>query len=239
MRIVPAIDLMEGRAVRLRAGRRDDVTVFSDEPWTVAAGFVAAGAKLLHVVDLDGAFAGARRQAAVLTRIIEAAGAPVQVGGGVRTAADVDTLLALGAAFVVLGTAAVKEPALVQRLCREHPGRIVVAVDARDGRVAVEGWTETADVSALDLAARAAGWGAAKILYTDVSRDGLRKGPNVHMTAELGAKVPIPVIASGGIGSLDDLRALAVAGVTECIVGRALYDGVFTVEEALEEALRC
>jgi len=235
MRIVPAIDLMEGRAVRLRAGRRDDVTVFSDEPWTVAASFVAAGARLLHVVDLDGAFAGARRQAAVLTRIIETAGAPVQVGGGVRTAADVDTLLALGAAFVVLGTAAVKEPALVQRLCREHAGRIVVAVDARDGRVAVEGWTETAHVSALDLAARAAGWGAAKILYTDVSRDGLRKGPNVHMTAELGAKVAIPVIASGGIGSLDDLRALAAAGVAECIVGRALYDGVFT----LEEALRC
>jgi phosphoribosylformimino-5-aminoimidazole carboxamide ribotide isomerase len=230
---VPAIDLLGGRAVRLRAGRRDDVTVFSEEPWTVATSFVAAGAELIHIVDLEGAFSGARRQAPILERIIATSGAPVQVGGGVRAQADVDALLRLGVAFVVLGTAAVKDPALVERLCRERPGRIVVAVDARDGRVAVEGWTETAAVTAKELAARAAGWGAAKILYTDVARDGLRQGPNVAMTAELAAHVPIPVIASGGIGSLDDLRALAAAGVPECVVGRALYDGVFTLEEAL------
>jgi phosphoribosylformimino-5-aminoimidazole carboxamide ribotide isomerase len=233
MKIVPAIDLLGGSAVRLRGGRRDEATVYSEEPWTVAEGFGRAGASLVHIVDLDGAFAGARRQAAVLERVVRAAGVPVQIGGGVRTADDVAGLLALGAVFVVLGTAAVKQPALVERLCGEHPGRIVVAVDARDGRVAVEGWTETADVTATWLAGRAAGWGAAKILYTDVARDGLGTGPNIRATAELSAAVTIPVIASGGIGSLDDLRALAAAGVAECVVGRALYDGVFTLEEAL------
>jgi phosphoribosylformimino-5-aminoimidazole carboxamide ribotide isomerase len=239
MRIVPAIDLMGGRAVRLRGGRREEATVYSDEPWTVAEKFGRAGATLVHIVDLDGAFAGARRQAAVLERVVRAARVPLQIGGGVRTAGDVTELLVLGAAFVVLGTAAVKEPALVELLCGEHPGRIVVAVDARDGRVAVEGWTQTADVTAVELAGRAASWGAAKILYTDVARDGLRTGPNVRATAELAAAVPIPVIASGGIGSLGDLRALAAAGVAECVVGRALYEGVFTLEEALEEALSC
>jgi len=233
MKIVPAIDLLGGRVVRLRAGRREETTVFSEEPWTVAAGFAASGATLIHVVDLDAAFAGERKQATVLERIARGAGVPVQVGGGVRSADDVEALLGLGAAFVVVGTAAVKEPSLVERACREHPGRIVVAVDARDGRVAVEGWTETAEMTALELAGRAAGWGAAKILYTDVARDGLGRGPNVEMTARLAAAVSIPVIASGGISSLADLRALAAAGVQECVVGRALYDGVFTLEEAL------
>jgi phosphoribosylformimino-5-aminoimidazole carboxamide ribotide isomerase len=233
VRVVPAIDLLDGRAVRLAGGRREAATVFSDEPWAVAARFGAAGASLVHVVDLDGAFAGERRQAAVIARVIAAAGVPVQVGGGVRSAGDVEILLALGAAFIVLGTAAVKDPALVESLCRQHPGRIVVAVDARDGQVAVEGWTETATVTALELGARAAGWGAAKVLYTDVARDGLRGGPNIAATAALAAALPIPVIASGGIGALADLRALAAAGVAECVVGRALYDGVFTVEEAL------
>lgn len=238
MRIVPAIDLLGGRAVRLRRGRREEATVYSHEPWLLAEGFRRAGASLVHIVDLDGAFAGERRQVQVLERVVATAGVPVQIGGGVRTAADVDALVALGAAFVVLGTAAVKEPALVERLCGDHPGHIVVAVDARDGRVAVEGWTETADVTALELARRAASWGAAKILYTDVARDGLGTGPNVAATAALSAAVPIPVIASGGIGSLDDLRALAAAGVPECVVGRALYEGVFTLTEALA-ALAC
>jgi phosphoribosylformimino-5-aminoimidazole carboxamide ribotide isomerase len=135
--------------------------------------------------------------------------------------------------FAVLGTAAVADPALVERLCRRHAGRIVVAVDARDGLVAVEGWTRASSVTANELAARAAGWGAAKILYTDVARDGLKRGPNVEATAALQRAVSLPVIASGGIGSLDDLRALAAAGVAECVVGRALYDGAFTLAEAL------
>jgi len=230
MKVVPSIDLLGGKVVRLRAGRREDATVYSEEPWAVAAGFAASGATLIHLVDLDAAFGEARHD---LSRIVRSAGVPVQVGGGVRTEADVDALFALGAALVVLGTAAVKEPSLAERLCRKHRGRIVVAVDARDGLVAVEGWTETATVTAVELAALAVRWGAAKILYTDVARDGLRRGPNVEMTARLAASTPIPVIASGGISSLDDLRALAAAGVPECVVGRALYDGAFTLAEAL------
>jgi phosphoribosylformimino-5-aminoimidazole carboxamide ribotide isomerase len=230
MKIVPSIDLLGGRVVRLRAGRREDVTVYSEEPGAVAAGFAASGATLIHVVDLDAAFGEARQD---LARIVRSAGVPVQVGGGVRTEADVDALFALGAALVVIGTAAVKEPSLAERICGKHAGRIVVAVDARDGLVAVEGWTETATITAVDLAALAVRWGAAKILYTDVARDGLRRGPNVEMTARLAASTPIPVIASGGISSLADLRALAAAGVPECVVGRALYDGEFTLAEAL------
>lgn len=233
MKVVPSIDLLGGKVVRLRAGRREESTVYSEEPWAVAAGFAASGATLIHVVDLDAAFAGTRQEATVLERIVRSAGVPVQVGGGVRSEADVEELFALGAALVVLGTAAVKDPSLVERLCSKHPGQIVVAVDARDGLVAVEGWTETATVTALDLAAAAARWGAAKILYTDVARDGLRRGPNVEMTARLATSVSIPVIASGGISSLADLRALAAAGVPECVIGRALYDGAFTLEEAL------
>jgi phosphoribosylformimino-5-aminoimidazole carboxamide ribotide isomerase len=189
----------------------------------------------LHVVDLDGAFAGGRRQLDLVARVVAAAGVPVQVGGGVRSPGDVDELLAAGAAAVVLGTAAVKEPSLAAELCARHPGQVVVAVDARDGRVAVEGWTQIADVDAVTLAGRAAAWGAAKILYTDVARDGLGQGPNVAMTARLQAALgpATPVIASGGIGSLDHLRALAAAGIAECVVGRALYDGRFSLEEAL------
>lgn len=235
MKIVPAIDLLEGKVVRLRAGRREDATVYSNAPWMIGASFAAAGAELIHIVDLDGAFAGARRQLPVIERIAEVAKVPLQVGGGVRDQADAEGLLARGVAFVVLGTSAVKEPALVERLCKRNPGRIVVAVDARDGIVAVEGWTETASVDAITLATRAAGWGAAKILYTDIARDGLRAGPNVPMTARLAEALgpTTPVIASGGIGTLDDLRALAAAGIPECVIGRALYDGVFTLEQAL------
>ncbi len=232
MMIIPAIDLLGGAAVRLKAGRREDATVYSTAPWEVAAGFVAAGAACLHVVDLDGAFAGERRHTEVLGRIV-AAGAPVQVGGGLRRAADVDGVLAAGAALAVIGTLAAREPAEAERICRRHPGRIVVAVDARGGKVAVAGWTETSSLDALDLARRAETWGAARILYTDVERDGLGGGPAVAATARLARALAIPVIASGGIGRLDDLRALRDAGVPMCVVGRALYDGAFTLAEAL------
>jgi phosphoribosylformimino-5-aminoimidazole carboxamide ribotide isomerase len=232
---IPAIDLMDGKAVRLRAGRRDDVTVYSDAPWELAAGFARAGARRLHLVDLDGAFAGARRQLELVQRVVAAAGVPVQVGGGVRSQRDADELLDAGAAFVVLGTAAVKQPSLVAWLCARHPDQVIVAVDARDGQVAIEGWTESGGVDAVTLAQRAASWGAAKILYTDVARDGLGGGPNVHMTAQLATALgaATPVIASGGIGTLDHVRALAAAGIAECVIGRALYDGAFTLEEAL------
>jgi phosphoribosylformimino-5-aminoimidazole carboxamide ribotide isomerase len=234
MIIVPAIDLLGGKAVRLKEGRREDATVYHERPWELAATFAAGGAARVHIVDLDGAFAGAPRQLDLVRRVLEAASLPMQVGGGIRDEAAVDAVLGAGARWAVLGTAAVKDPALVERVCRRHPDKVIVAVDARDGRVAVDGWTTTSDIDAVELAARAAGWGAAKILYTDVSRDGLRGGPNVAATARLQAALgAVPVLASGGIGSLADLRALAAAGVRECIVGRAIYDGVFTVAEAV------
>ena len=234
MIVVPAIDLLEGRAVRLREGKREDATVYHERPWELATAFARAGATRVHVVDLDGAFAGSPQQGAMIAKILAASQLPVQVGGGIRDEAAIDAVLAAGAQWAVLGTAAVKSPELVQRACERYPGRVIVAVDARDGRVAVDGWTTTSDIDAVDLARRAVGWGAAKILYTDVSRDGLRGGPNVAATARLQAALgTTPVLASGGIGSLADLRELSAAGVLECVLGRALYDKVFTLEEAL------
>jgi phosphoribosylformimino-5-aminoimidazole carboxamide ribotide isomerase len=229
MRVIPAIDLLGGKVVRLRAGRRDEASVYDDEPMKIVRRWVAAGAQELHIVDLDAAF-GEAPQRPLVAALIAHAGVPVQVGGGVRDAA----LLDLGAARVVLGTAAVRDPALVERLCSRHPGRVVVAVDALDGRVAVSGWTEATEIDAVELGRRAAGWGAGRILYTDIARDGGKGGPNVAATARLQEALgETPVIASGGIGALADLRALAAAGIPYCVVGRALYDGAFTLEEAL------
>jgi phosphoribosylformimino-5-aminoimidazole carboxamide ribotide isomerase len=236
MRVWPAIDLLEGRAVRLHEGRRDRATVFSDAPWTLPAQFVADGAEGIHVVDLDGAFAGAPVQHALVARLIAAAKVPVQVGGGIRDRAAVEAVLAAGAARVVLGTAAVKSPALVEECCRAFPGKVVVAVDAKDGVVAVAGWVEAADVTAIELGRRAAGWGAAALLYTDVSRDGTGAGPNVAATAALAAAVDCEVIASGGVSSLDDLRALHAARIPAVVVGRALYDQKFTLADAVRVA---
>jgi phosphoribosylformimino-5-aminoimidazole carboxamide ribotide isomerase len=235
MKVFPAIDLLGGRAVRLEEGRRDRVTVFHDRPAELAGRFAADGAERLHVVDLDGAF-GEPRQAELVAAIVAASPVPVEVGGGIRDRTAVEAVLAAGAAFVVLGTAAVREPALVEEVCRAHPGRVVVAVDARDGVVAVDGWTRTANVTAIELGRRAEAWGAAALLYTDIARDGLRGGPNVAATAELSRAVAIEVIASGGVGSLDDLRALRDAGIAAVVVGRALYDGRFGVADAVHVA---
>lgn len=237
MILLPAIDVMGGKAVRLAGGRREDVTVYSDEPWQLAENFARAGAEWIHVVDLDGAFEGRPAQSKLIARIVTRArecGSTVEVGGGVRSVATVENLLALGASRVVVGTLAIREPDKVEALCKSHPDGIVVAIDARDGRVAVEGWQETSNVSAAELAAKAQGWGAAALLYTDVHRDGLQTGPAVESTARLQRDLSVPVIASGGIASLDDLDALRNAGVRAAVVGRALYEGNFTVEEALE-----
>ena len=231
MKLFPAIDLLGGRAVRLEEGRRDRATVFHDRPIELVAELASGSADRLHVVDLDGAF-GEPRQLALIAAIVAASPIPVEVGGGLRDRDAIDRVLALGAAFAVLGTAAVRSPALVETACRAHPGRIIVAVDARDGVVAVDGWTASGGISALALGARAAGWGAAALLYTDVARDGLGGGPNVTQTAALAREVGIEVIASGGVGSLDDLAALRRAGIPAVVVGRALYDGRFSVADA-------
>jgi phosphoribosylformimino-5-aminoimidazole carboxamide ribotide isomerase len=233
MIVIPAIDLLDGRVVRLRGGRREDPTVYDADPVAVARRWAAAGARELHVVDLDAAFGG-RRQVGLIARLVAIAGAAVQVGGGVRDAESAEGLLEAGAARVIVGTLAIKQPDVAWALCARHPGRVVVAVDARDGRVAVAGWTEETSVDAAWLARESARNGAARILYTDIARDGAKQGPNVEATARMQEALgATPVIASGGIGGLDDLRALAAAGVGHCVVGKALYDGAFTLEEAL------
>lgn len=236
MRLLPAIDLIGGQAVRLEEGRRDRVTVFHDRPVELVAELARGGADRLHVVDLDGAFAGAPQQLELIRSIVAASPIPVEVGGGIRDRAAIEAVLALGAQYVVLGTAAVRSPALVEEACRAHPGKVIVAVDARDGVVAVDGWTASGGVTAIELGQRAASWGAAALLYTDVSRDGLHVGPNVEMTAQLTGAVSCEVIASGGVGSLDDLVHLRDAGIAAVVVGRALYDRRFTVEQAAEVA---
>lgn len=236
MKLLPAIDLIGGQAVRLEEGRRDRVTVFHDRPVELVAELARDGADRLHVVDLDGAFAGSPQQHELIRRIVAASAIPVEVGGGIRDRAAIDAVLDLGAQYVVLGTAAVRSPALVEEACRAHPGRVIVAVDARDGIVAVDGWTASGGVTAIELGQRAAGWGAAALLYTDVSRDGLHVGPNVELTAQLARAVSCEVIASGGVGSLDDLARLRDAGIAAVVVGRAIYDKRFTVAEAAEVA---
>ena len=235
MKVYPAIDLLGGRAVRLAAGDRERATVFHERPVELV-GEWARGDRL-HVVDLDGAF-GEPRQLSLIVEIVKASPIPVEVGGGIRDRASLDALLAAGAAFVVLGTAAVRSPALVEEACRAHPGKVIVAVDARDGVVAVDGWTASGGVTAIELGRRAAGWGAAALLYTDVARDGLHVGPNVEATALLARAVECEVIASGGVGALDDLARLRDAGIASVVIGRALYEQRFTLAEALEVA-RC
>lgn len=233
MKLFPAIDLLGGNAVRLEEGKRDRATVFHANPVELVHELTASGADRLHVVDLDGAFAGKPVQTELIGKIVRECKIPVEVGGGIRDRAAIDTVVALGAAFVVLGTAAVKSPALVEEACRAYPGRVIVAVDARDGIVAVDGWTAASEVTAIELGRRAIEWGAAALLYTDIARDGLRGGPNVAATAQLASALGCEVIASGGVGSLDDLRALREAGIPAVVVGRAIYDRRFTVAEAV------
>jgi phosphoribosylformimino-5-aminoimidazole carboxamide ribotide isomerase len=233
MLIIPAIDLLGGQVVRLVEGQRERATVYSDEPGAMARRFVAAGATRLHVVDLDGAFSG-RRENIVALQQIGAAGARVQVGGGVR---DLDTcrrLLDGGAVWVVVGTLAARDPEALAAADPALRARLIVAVDARDGRVQVEGWRRATDLEAGVLARRLAPY-VGGVLYTDVARDGTGRGPDVARAAELARAIaPVELIASGGIGSLEHLRALAAAGVPACVVGRALYEGAFTVAQAIE-----
>jgi len=232
VKLYPAIDLLGGKAVRLEEGRRDRATVFSVRPVELVAQLARDGADRLHVVDLDGAFAGSPQQHAQIAELVAKSPLPVEVGGGIRDRAAIDAVIGIGAAYVVLGTAAVKFPEIVEAACRAYPQRIIVAVDAREGIVTVDGWTAAGNISAIELGKRAAGWGAAALLYTDVARDGLQFGPNIEATAELARAVDCEVIASGGVGTLDDLRRLRAANIAAVVVGRAIYDKRFTVAEA-------
>ena len=237
MILFPAIDLKEGLAVRLEQGDMARATVFNRDPAEQARLFAAQGFQYLHLVDLDGAFAGRPMNAAAVERILAAVKIPVQLGGGIRDRATIDAWLGEGVTRVIIGTAAVRDPALVKQVAGAFPGRIVVGLDARDSKVAVEGWATTAELSALDLARRFEDAGVAAIVYTDVARDGMLKGLNLDATIALAEAVSIPVIASGGLASIDDVRALLASRAQKlagAIVGRALYDGRLDAAEALK-----
>ena len=237
--LYPAIDLKAGRVVRLAEGDMDRATVYSDDPEAQALAFAAAGATALHVVDLDGAFAGNSVNGAAVAKIVAAFPGRVQLGGGIRSRAALDAWIERGADRIVLGTAALADPRLVVAAAAAHPGRIVVAVDARGGMVTTRGWAETSTLPVAELAKRFEGAGVAALLFTDVGRDGMLKGVNIEATLALARAVRIPVLASGGVAGLDDivaLRAHAEAGVAGVIVGRALYDGRLDLAEALRAA---
>jgi phosphoribosylformimino-5-aminoimidazole carboxamide ribotide isomerase len=236
--VIPAIDLRGGRCVRLHQGRSDRATVFSDDPVAVALQWKELGAERLHVVDLDGAFAGEPRQSALVGKIVAAmAPVPVEVGGGLRSLKDVETALEIGARWAVVGTRAALDRAFLSDVCGRHAGRIIVAVDAKGERVAVKGWTEMVDDTVVQVGLRARGAGAAALLYTDVSRDGTEGGPNVEYTATVARDVAMPVLASGGVGRVEDLaRLAAVPGIVGTVVGRALYTGAIDLRRAKDVA---
>lgn len=235
MILYPAIDLKEGHCVRLIQGDMEQATVFNDDPAAQAASFADAGASWLHLVDLDGAFAGEPMNAGAVEAIVNEVDIPVQLGGGIRNLETIENWLSRGVMRVILGTVAVKDPGLVNQACRKFPGHIAVGIDARGGRVAVEGWAEETDIQAVDLARKFADAGVEAIIYTDIDRDGVLQGANIPATAELARAVSIPVIASGGVSSLTDIRALiAEKKIDGAIIGRALYDGRIDLAEALK-----
>ncbi len=236
MIIIPAIDLKEGKCVRLLQGRMDAETVFSDNPAAVAKRWADAGAEIIHVVDLDGAIAKRPRNLSVIQNILESVRIPVQIGGGIRDNATIRMYLDMGITRVIIGTEAVRNPQLVKDACRTFPGQIIVGIDARNGRVAIEGWTETTGTPASELAKMFEDSGVAAINFTDISRDGMQTGPNIEETRKLAEAVRIPVIASGGVSGLSDIRSLLPlesCGVSGVITGRALYSGSLDLKEAI------
>ncbi|RLA25274.1 MAG: 1-(5-phosphoribosyl)-5-((5-phosphoribosylamino)methylideneamino)imidazole-4-carboxamide isomerase [Gammaproteobacteria bacterium] len=242
MLLIPAIDLKDGKCVRLRQGRMEDDTVFSDNPVEVAGRWVDAGARRIHLVDLDGAFAGKPRNAKIIHQIVEAyPDVPVQIGGGIRDEDTIQAYLEAGVKYVIIGTKAVSEPHFVRDVAVEFPGHIIVGLDAKDGKVAIDGWSKLSHHDVIDLAQKFEQQGVEAIIYTDISRDGMMQGVNVEATAKLARAINIPVIASGGITNMDDIHALgAVAedGIMGAITGRAIYEGTldFATAEKLAES---
>ncbi|QPK62751.1 1-(5-phosphoribosyl)-5-[(5-phosphoribosylamino)methylideneamino]imidazole-4-carboxamide isomerase [Methylomonas sp. LL1] len=236
MLLIPAIDLKEGKCVRLRQGRMDDNTVFSDDPVAVAGRWVEAGARRLHLVDLDGAFAGKPKNAEVIHAIVQAyPDVPVQIGGGIRDEDTIQAYLEAGVEYVIIGTKAVSEPHFVRDVAIEFPGHIIIGLDARDGKVAIDGWSKLSRHDVVDLAKKFEAQGVSAIIYTDISRDGMMQGVNVEATAHLARSITIPVIASGGITNMDDIRALGTVaheGIMGAITGRAIYEGTLDFAEA-------
>jgi len=237
MIIIPAVDIKNGRCVRLLQGRKDEETVFSNDPVKMAMKFNDEGAELIHVIDLDGAFEKSPQNINSIKKIIESVKAGVQVGGGIRDKKTIRMFIDLGAKRVIIGTEAIKNPKLVKDACKEFPGRIVVGIDARNGMVAIEGWTETTKIKAVDLAKQFEDCGVAAINFTDIFRDGMQTGPNIKETTIIAESVSIPVVASGGVSTIEDIKKLIQLekfGVTGIITGRALYSKNLNLIEAIE-----
>jgi phosphoribosylformimino-5-aminoimidazole carboxamide ribotide isomerase len=237
MQVWPAIDLRGGNCVRLVQGDYGRETIFGKDPAHMARRWVSEGAKFLHLVDLDGARDGQSVNLAAIQAIALAVDVPCEVGGGIRDEATISRMLSLGLARLVIGTKALKEPDWFRAMCRKFPGQLVAGIDARDGRVAAEGWLETSDVPATELARTLAREPIAAIVYTDIARDGMLAGPNLAAMAEMRGAVEVPVVASGGVTTADDVRRLAEIGMAGCIIGRALYEGQLTLADALEAAV--
>ncbi|QJQ94975.1 MULTISPECIES: 1-(5-phosphoribosyl)-5-[(5-phosphoribosylamino)methylideneamino]imidazole-4-carboxamide isomerase [Halomonadaceae] len=243
MLVIPAIDLKDGSCVRLKQGRMEDSTTYGADPLAMATRWVEAGARRLHLVDLNGAFEGKPVNGEAVTAIARAYPAlPIQIGGGIRSAAIIEHYLDAGVSYVIIGTQAVKDPAFVTAMCKAFPGHVIVGLDAQDGFVATDGWAEVSSVKAIDLAKRFADDGVSSIVYTDISRDGMMSGVNIEATAELARESGLPVIASGGVTNLDDIRGLAKVagdGILGAITGRAIYEGSLDLAEAqrLSDAL--
>lgn len=239
MLIIPAIDLKGGRCVRLYQGDMDRATVYSDDPVATALRWQNEGAERLHVVDLDGAVSGVGVNTAVIEQICQALTIPVQVGGGIRTVEAATHLFSRGVSRIILGTVAYRQPEVVAAACQQFPGRITIGIDARAGKVAIQGWTEATELDAITLAKRCADMGVSEIIYTDISRDGTEQGVNLDATAALARAVPLPIIASGGVASLTDIERLAPlesAGIAGVIVGKALYTGAVKLADAIRLA---
>jgi phosphoribosylformimino-5-aminoimidazole carboxamide ribotide isomerase len=234
--VIPAIDLKEGKCVRLEQGLMDRDTVYSDDPAAQALAWQKKGAELLHIVDLDGAFAGEPKNRPAIEAIVRALQIPTQLGGGIRDLATIEAYLGMGVSRVIIGTAAQRNPELVQEACARFPGRIVVGIDAKNGMVAVQGWAEVTGVTAVELARKFEGFGVSAIVYTDISRDGMMQGPNIDATRALAEAIAIPVIASGGVSSLRDienLMAVESSGISGAITGKAIYSGAMDLAAAI------
>jgi phosphoribosylformimino-5-aminoimidazole carboxamide ribotide isomerase len=240
MIVIPAIDLKDGQCVRLKQGRMEDTTVFSDDPVSMAAHWQAQGARRLHLVDLNGAFAGEPMNGNIVKSIAHALpDLPLQIGGGIRDLKTIDAYLSAGVEYVIIGTRAVQEPEFVKLACERFPGQVIIGLDAKDGFVATDGWASVSDVTVIELATEFADYGVEAIVYTDISRDGMMKGVNVEATVKLAEQSSIPIIASGGITTIDDIAALKAvcntsmgAGITGAITGRAIYEGTLDLKEA-------
>lgn len=235
MLIIPAIDLKDGLCVRLLQGKKEDATVYSDAPASTAQRWESCGARLLHVVDLDGAFTGNQKNIESIRRIREAVNMDIEVGGGIRDMERIDLLISIGINRVILGTVAIEKPELVKEACKKYPGKVIVGIDAKSGFVAVKGWVEVTEVKAVELALRMQDYGVWGIIYTDISKDGMMTGPNIEATREMVETLNVPVIASGGVSSINDIKNLmTIKNLWGAITGKAIYSGVIDLKEAIK-----